>query len=446
DIVARSSPPRQCSIYIYQWLCGFEKRSCRSMFEIHKTLGINWDKDEPYEALSEQLPRLLKWPQEGGTSDSFNPLASGTHTEWHKDHIRDRESLGSSYNQPILLNETRLQVLNGRVPYLPCKIKYYTADDVSTCVSSRKAAGISTWLAFVGTSKMREKLHQFLVLLPDSLYYIYFIKDKQVRKEDFLDALNNKVWGNYDVIGYTNDKFHNNETQQIKLTVMWEAYGTGRLYSLKRTDHPSTSFHKWATDESIPDVIVIGLGTWYLIEPATSVNVVNQLEPFDVLDYNTRKWQGTLQQITKRTKVLLWAHGRYRQYDLLSEHRPLGNISQVNGWFKSMVYRHDLSYAIGYMDSWIARIILRNSRVWRWDSSLPFHYANIRDCSSWRQSAVDGSFRNGTLKYNKHYKGTWWRCADSHHSSYQTNHDEAIMLLNMLCNPYSTQQSEDICC
>ncbi|CAL4124510.1 unnamed protein product, partial [Meganyctiphanes norvegica] len=47
-----------------------EKSSCRSMFEIHKPTGHNWDKDTPYETLSKDLPPLLIWPQEGGTGTS----------------------------------------------------------------------------------------------------------------------------------------------------------------------------------------------------------------------------------------------------------------------------------------------------------------------------------------------------------------------------------------
>ncbi|CAL4087894.1 unnamed protein product, partial [Meganyctiphanes norvegica] len=164
-----------------------EKRSCRSMFEIHKSAGQNWDKDEPYEALSENLPPLLIWPEDGGTSDGSSGKGSSSISGQSRDNlgirtgnaIEDLEAHSSSKKLPTLLNDTRLQILNGRVPYLPCKIQYYSADDVGTCLLSRAAAGASTWVAFVGASKMREKLHQFLAMLPNNLIYAYFLEEVQ---------------------------------------------------------------------------------------------------------------------------------------------------------------------------------------------------------------------------------------------------------------------------
>ncbi|CAL4124581.1 unnamed protein product, partial [Meganyctiphanes norvegica] len=283
---------------------------------------------------------------------------------------------------------------------------------------------------------MREKLHQFLSLLPKNFTYTHFVKGKQVSRDDFFVSINKKIRADYDVIGYTNDKFLHMKTQKIKLTVIWEPYGTGSKSNYKPPKHPSTRFYKWATDTIIPDVVVIGLGTWHLILPATLPNG-EQLSPFDYLDFNTRLLQNNIQRISNRTKVLLWAHGRYRQYDFLAEPRPLGDDRRVKSWLQKRLYLHTLSYSIGYMDSWMAKIILKDSRVWHWDSTLPFHYANIRECSSWRASAVT-NYPNGTITKDIRYMGTWWHCDDTHHSSYETNHDEAIMLLNMICNSYYT--------
>ncbi|CAL4087900.1 unnamed protein product, partial [Meganyctiphanes norvegica] len=64
-----------------------EKSSCRSMFEIHKSAGQNWDKDEPYEALSEDLPFLLIWPKEGGTSDGDSGKNSSSNSGQSRDTL-----------------------------------------------------------------------------------------------------------------------------------------------------------------------------------------------------------------------------------------------------------------------------------------------------------------------------------------------------------------------
>ncbi|CAL4091027.1 unnamed protein product, partial [Meganyctiphanes norvegica] len=309
--------------------------------------------DEPYEALSKNLPPLLMWPHEEGTRAGRSSISnSGQSIESYMNANEYMDSVNSSDKEPIVLDETRLQVLNGRVPYLPCKIKEYSAYDIGTCVLSRAAAGSSTWVAFVGASKMRMKLHQFIRLLPNDFTYTYFVRQKQVNKEKFLYSLNNKVKLDVDIIGFI-------DTQHfIKLTIIWDPYGTGNIDSSDISKPPFNRFFKWADDAIIPDVVVLGLGTWYLVQPAT-IEHEDQLDPLDRLDINMRILQIYLQKLTTRTKVLLWAHSRYRQYNLFSQSRPRGDWSNVKIWFRYILYLHLVSYSIGYMDSWMANIILR---------------------------------------------------------------------------------------
>ncbi|CAL4101578.1 unnamed protein product, partial [Meganyctiphanes norvegica] len=76
-----------------------------------------------------------------------------------------------------MMTPTRLQTVNGRLPYLLCRVKLYGAKEIRGCLIRRKSNTknenktddkhhrsevntrntIPTWVAFVGDSKMRDK-------------------------------------------------------------------------------------------------------------------------------------------------------------------------------------------------------------------------------------------------------------------------------------------------
>ncbi|XP_066956013.1 uncharacterized protein [Macrobrachium rosenbergii] len=94
--------------------------------------------------------------------------------------------------------------MNGVVPYVPCQIREYDSNDLKRCCISRKHSGSSTWLAFVGDSSMRLKVHEFLNVLPTELNYTYFLGDKAVTRESFVEALVLHKYrpSTFDVIGW----------------------------------------------------------------------------------------------------------------------------------------------------------------------------------------------------------------------------------------------------
>lgn len=62
--------------------------------------------------------------------------------------------------------------------------------EVGQCVASRKTkGGTNTWIAFVGDSNMRQKMHTFITFLPYHLHYTYYLGNKQVSRETIINAI-----------------------------------------------------------------------------------------------------------------------------------------------------------------------------------------------------------------------------------------------------------------
>ncbi|KAK7077015.1 hypothetical protein SK128_015543 [Halocaridina rubra] len=133
---------------------------CKNLFTIEKGAPDDVWKPDKYEALSRQLPSLLP------------------------------EKIDAIYNySTVIYPGTRLQRMNYTIPYIPCKIRPYTAEDVGQCSVKRIASGSSTWIALVGDSTVRFKLHEFLNFLPPDLTYSFFLGDREVSRQEFYDAV-----------------------------------------------------------------------------------------------------------------------------------------------------------------------------------------------------------------------------------------------------------------
>ncbi|XP_069173005.1 uncharacterized protein [Procambarus clarkii] len=131
----------------------------------------------PYQELSRQLPSLLAESEVRNDTQGDNPL--------------------------LFYPGTRLQLLNGSVPFIPCQVRQYEAREVGACSAARKAAGTSTWVALIGDSSQRQKMHSFLSFLPQELTYTYFIGEREVTTENFLLAVSHNEHrpSTYDIFG-----------------------------------------------------------------------------------------------------------------------------------------------------------------------------------------------------------------------------------------------------
>ncbi|XP_047495238.1 uncharacterized protein LOC125043272 [Penaeus chinensis] len=392
---------------------------CRAMFEISKTNGRTWGKDDSYEAYTRQLPPL----------------------------VHRRLELAD----PVMLNSTRLQLLWGAVPYIPCKIREYSDAPFLACSAARAEAGKTTWIALVGDSQMRLKLHLLLRVLPRGLTYTFTMEGRQVSKETFEEAVvTHKVHPSiFEVIGHhpspkldLRDSFRNDslkseeaggpgvsETYIVRVTLVWAPLGSRRGHPLDHNLAVTTAVQEWADAASIPDVIVAGYGLWFLLMKEYE----GELVPFTEMDRLSRPLLSPFTTLAARTNVLLWAQSRYRGFNFESGLELL-DPDPISAW-KKYLYQDQFAGSIPILDDWLWNI-LRATGMWRWDTLLPFNLASLKECKYLHAS---------NMSQDMLYLSRWWNCVDSFHTSYRTDRDEFQLLLNLLCNPYLVPES-GYCC
>nr|XP_027239244.1 uncharacterized protein LOC113830238 [Penaeus vannamei] len=424
-------------------------QQCQAMFTVEKN-GEIWTDDGPYKELSNQLPSLL--------------------ISWSRENSSATASVYPS---------TRLSFLNGSVPFVPCKIRQYDVPDLSSCSAARSSRGKKTWIAFVGDSNGRQKVHSFLYFLPPDLEYTFFLGEQKVTREAFLASVahhrhrpltfdilgRRRDQGNpekgqegptppqnpsnfseeqdvfsafdepYDHMAFNSTMFplHDSdvplESYELRVTLVWAPLASVVHSPLTSEKMKINKLKEWEKQEVIPDVIVVGFGTWMLLMKKTK----DELVPYTEAEHLIRPLVSQLTHLSARTRVLWWHQSRYRWFNF--ENDIAGNDVETFLWQKK-IDMNQFSDGIPFMDAWLWLTSLRGTGMWQWDSTVPFNLANHRECLLLRSSG---------LHEENMYFGRWWNCQDVHHSSYETNQDEIQMLLNLLCNPYLAPDSQYCC-
>ncbi|ROT67041.1 multiple banded antigen [Penaeus vannamei] len=530
-----------------------ERRECRALFTVAKR-GQHWADDGPYASLARKLPSLMTRSEGTGETTFFRG--------------------------------TRLDLMGGEVPYVPCKIRQYDPHDLGTCSRARSSRGQSTWVAFVGDSNCRQKVHSILSFLPQDLEYTFFLGDMQVSREDFIvtmyyhnhrpltfdifgrrrgpqgggreasegakdpaggipnltphtpssgetqkpssgetqkpssgetqkpssgdtqtpssgetqkpssgetqtpfsgetqtpssgeaqkpstgetqkpsgepqklssgepqkpssgetqkpssgETRTDDIFRAFEFSGKTHVDFsifglHDSEvpleSYDLRVTLVWAPLASQVMPPTAKERIEVARLKEWAEQEVIPDIIVFGLGKWFLLEKED----VNELVPYTDAHHLLGPLVAPLARLAARTRVLWWHQSRYRWFNFETEdHTPWE--TEVRKYWEQVLSMNQFRDGIPFMDNWLWRTSLRDTGMWQWDSTVPFNIANLKECLDLRKAGeVDA----------KHYTGKWWNCRDAHHSSYETNADEIQMLLNLLCNPYIASR-EQYCC
>ncbi|KAK3868964.1 hypothetical protein Pcinc_025692 [Petrolisthes cinctipes] len=393
--------------------------------------------------------------------------------------------------------ENRLSIMNGSVPYLPCRIRTIDQSDIRQCVASRSRQGITTWLAFIGDSTMRQKVHTLLLFLPQNLQYSYFLGTRQVNVSEFkrVVTFHNLRPPTFDIIGKAvtvppqddgkqepssstnrtttttnlnqssspDDDQNSNpyieihdeyptysENSDPKFNVpLWEdevqpsqvllrvtlVWSSGTWARKEKVKMEINKLEEWLEGPSLPHVVVVGLSTWNIL----ARDQLDELSPATHAEIFARHFIHSITRLADRTTVLYWRQSRARWFNY--EGDKANNemrTSQKKLFWELLMTVEKFNDSISLVDSWMWNK-MRRTAMWHWDSTLPFNLANIREC----HRLMKANLFNHPL-----YTGRWWNCFDVHHSSYETNYVELQMLFNLLCNDYM-EPSDDggpYCC
>ncbi|MPC57490.1 hypothetical protein E2C01_051471 [Portunus trituberculatus] len=254
---------------------------------------------------------------------------------------------------------TRLELMGGTVPYIPCQVQEYGVKEAGRCVAARTAKGASTWITFIGDSNQRQKIHSFLDFLPPDLTYFFYLGDKQVSLQVFTDAVSHHKKrppvfeivgrptpprppptptptpldrhdsifpsGGVEVLRYANKsnggqteyppsqrvllegKSHPQESYVFRVTVLWYP-GTNdaiKSSSLSRK-LVVTRLQQWLNTNILPDAVVVGFGTWMLADR----KFTDELWPFTKVEVAALALEDTLIQLAAETHLLFWVQSR----------------------------------------------------------------------------------------------------------------------------------------
>ncbi|XP_063887406.1 uncharacterized protein LOC135114983 isoform X2 [Scylla paramamosain] len=456
-----------------------ESSHCRALFTVPKEGSSNQllGSEESYAHLSHQLPTLLREEKDESASSFSSPSSSF-----------------------VAYPGTRLHLMRGSVPYIPCQVQEYGVEEVGRCVAVRAAKGASTWITFVGDSNGRQKVHSFLGFLPADLTYSYYLENEQVNLYEFIQAVtyHKKRPQTFDIIGRRHDLHRNHHqspatfttatttttithddlfsvminsntnsntshilssvffsntfhqhpkknsadenfnkaskpllesdlagvTYDLRVTLVWAPCGTTMGHPTVRAGRKVTKLHDLVLAKVVPDVVIMGFGTWPLLMREYDDEIV----PFSEMDVLFRPLIQTVTALAARTRVIFWRQSRYRgfNYDRDAQPSALPWDEDPQGCWANFLYYNQFEDAIPLVDGWLWEI-LRRTGAWLWDSAVPFNLANLRECQTLRGAG----YFNHTV-----YQSRWWNCFDVHHAAYETNSIEMQMLLNLLCNTH----------
>ncbi|XP_066947039.1 uncharacterized protein [Macrobrachium rosenbergii] len=298
-----------------------------------------------------------------------------------------------------------IMITDGRLDYLDCGIRMYDVKDVMKCSALRRNGQDGPlWIAFEVTSTTWETFA--------STHHPKFQQSLSVK-----GALDSRV------------------------DLVWATHG---LNIYKIAEVPQKELQYWAYKASrVPDVVVIGFGSWSITGGFASDN--ESLNTFtDCVD----EWvqaSKVLQSLSQRTAVIAWAQSRSREFT--------AKDYAVNGWpgsnnddeapnnetanddlYRVSYYTRHFSAGAEWADE-AMHLALRNTNIIIWDSMLPSSLLNIKECQALHDA--------GMMEHPTYFAHA---CHDDIHPDSFTIRDEHTMILNLLCNHYMDSNGSHYCC
>ncbi|KAK3886277.1 hypothetical protein Pcinc_009560 [Petrolisthes cinctipes] len=274
---------------------------------------------------------------------------------------------------------------------------------------------------------MRQKVHTFISFLPSHLQYTFYLGSKQVDRSLFLQAVSYHMirTPTFNIIGkqantvpqedtkkstgpstvsfknsasrpHDNSAFHIDVPQfepfmasladfesisrplreeevsqiryELRVTMLW---ATGERENRTEVD----KMEEWLADRNCPHVIVVGLGTWKILQR----QVDDELSPFTSVQAAVQPLLFSLTRLAATTTVLYWAQSRYRWFNYEGDKVISATSRHHDKFWENMLYLNMFNDSIPLIDAVMWRH-LRMAGAWLWDSTVPLNMANLREC------------------------------------------------------------------
>nr|XP_053642496.1 uncharacterized protein LOC128695696 [Cherax quadricarinatus] len=390
------------------------------------------------------------------------PYAGLSHTLASLVHLSDASNdTLKTRSQLEFYSGTRLQLMNGSIPYLPCPIRLYESREITQCTYARTSRGLATWIALYGDSTLRQKLEVLLDLLPHGFTYSYFLNGTQVSSEEFKAIVSYVLEYRplmFEVFGHRpkNPSTLKNKTHPSESFRNDDNYHEGNNGSRGYDDQGEDNSHRGNNDHNGNNGhynnTISGNGNFrehnrnrYSLNEGHDNWKDNMVNVMDIVAAKyTRNGQiygaqadGDTSDPSYELRVtLIWATCGSRSGKAAERDAP--KVTKLQEWAKEDIIPDIIILSI---KRWMLRLIiffypLRSTGAWQWDSTLPFNLANIHECKMIKDTSYFG---------NPIYSSHWTMCTDIHHASFETNANELQMIFNYLCNPYLTA-SQQYCC
>ncbi|CAL4149469.1 unnamed protein product, partial [Meganyctiphanes norvegica] len=225
-----------------------------------------------------------------------------------------------------MMTPTRLQAVNGSLPYLPCRVQLYGAKQLRHCLLRRSSITkndinyddghkrsdlksrnvIPTWLAFVGDSKMKDKFVAIVFGLRAEFNWSTSLDPQTnglyvpVSMEYLENALATEVMLSMRAVSHDG---------LLQVDFVWSSRG---IVTDSGKNNPVQLLNRWTTtSEDIPHLIVMGMGYWTFMRALQLRQ--NFLAPYDAILKNWMQAKDVLVSLAARTNVLVWPQGRKRE-------------------------------------------------------------------------------------------------------------------------------------
>ncbi|MPC49317.1 hypothetical protein E2C01_043115 [Portunus trituberculatus] len=252
--------------------------------------------EESYTHLSHQLPTLLQEKKNESASSSSSPSSSF-----------------------VAYTGTRLHLMRGSVPYIPCQVTLY--DFIQSVKYHNKRPPT---LDIIGRRHNLDHKHHHspatttTTTTHDDLFSVLINSNTNSNTSDIpISVFSTNTFHQHPKKTPADDNFSKTSkpllesdlagsTYDLRVTLVWAPCGSIMDHPTVREGKKVIKLHDLALAKVVPDVVVMGFGTWPLLMREYDDEIV----PFSEIDVLFRPLIQTVTALAARTRVIFWSQSR----------------------------------------------------------------------------------------------------------------------------------------